>query len=45
MHHPIGGDERRAIRRWLRARDSRLPWLFVTERDGQFTRQGIYYLV
>jgi type 1 fimbriae regulatory protein FimB/type 1 fimbriae regulatory protein FimE len=22
-----------------------LPWLFVTERDGQFTRQGVYYLV
>jgi len=44
-HHPIEGDELRAIRRWLRVRDSHLPWLFVTERDGQFTRQGIYYLV
>jgi len=44
-HHPIDGDEPRAIRRWLRERNSRLPWLFVTERDGQFTRQGIYYLV
>ena len=33
-HHPIEGDELRAIRRWLRVRDSRLPWLFVTERGG-----------
>ncbi len=44
-HHPIDGDELRAIRRYLRIRASRLPWLFVTERGGQFTRQGIYYLV
>ena len=44
-HHPIAGDELRAVRRYLRIRDSRLPWLFVTERGGPFTRQGIYYLV
>ncbi len=44
-HHPIDGDELRAMRRYLRTRDSQLPWLFVTERRGQFTRQGIYYLV
>ena len=44
-HHPIDGDELRAIRRYLRTRDSRLPWLFITERDNQFTRQGVYYLV
>jgi integrase len=44
-HHPIDGDELQAIRRYLRIRDSRLPWLFVTEREGQFTRQGVYYLV
>jgi integrase len=44
-HHPIEGDELRAIRRWLRLRASHLPWLFVTERGEQFTRQGIYYLV
>jgi type 1 fimbriae regulatory protein FimB len=29
----------------VRVRDSHLRWLFVTERNGQFTRQGIYYLV
>jgi type 1 fimbriae regulatory protein FimB len=44
-HHPIAGDELRAIRRYLRIRDSRLPWLFLTERGGPFTRQGIYYMV
>jgi type 1 fimbriae regulatory protein FimB len=43
-HHPIDGEEVQAIRRFLRVRDSRLPWLFVTERGGQFTRQGIHLL-
>ena len=43
-HHPIDGDELRAIRRYLQTRDSRLPWLFITERNDQFTRQGVYYL-
>jgi site-specific recombinase XerD len=43
-HHPLEGDELRAIRHYLRIRDSRLPWLFITERGGQFTRQGVYYL-
>ena len=33
-HRPIDGEELRAIRRYLRIRDSRLPWLFVTERGG-----------
>ncbi len=44
-HHPIDGDELRAIRGYRRTRDSRLPWLFITERGDQFTRQGVYYLV
>ncbi|WP_295452908.1 tyrosine-type recombinase/integrase [uncultured Thiodictyon sp.] len=44
-HHPLDGEELRAIRRYLRIRDSRLPWLFVSERGGPFTRQGVYYLV
>jgi site-specific recombinase XerD len=44
-HHRIDGEELRAIRGYLRIRDSRLPWLFVTERRGQFTRQGVYCLV
>lgn len=44
-HHPLDGDELRAVRRYLRLRNSRLPWLFLTERVGPFTRQGVYYLV
>jgi site-specific recombinase XerD len=44
-HHPLDGEELRAIRRYVRIRDSRLPWLFVSERGGPFTRQGVYYLV
>ncbi len=44
-HHPINGDELRAIRRYLRIRNSHLPWLFITERGEPFTRQGGYYLV
>jgi len=43
-HHPLEGDELRSIRHYLRIRNSRLPWLFVTERGAPFTRQGVYYL-
>ncbi len=42
---PISGDELRAIKRYLAIRKSKLPWLFVTERGEQFTRQGIAYIV
>ena len=42
---PITGDELRAIKRYLAIRKSSLPWLFVTERGEQFTRQGIAYIV
>ena len=45
VERSINGAELQVMRRYLRSRDSRLPWLFVTERGGQFTRQGIYYLV
>jgi integrase len=45
--HPIDGDELRAIRAWLRAREKskfvHLPHLFVGER-GPFTRQAVNYL-
>jgi type 1 fimbriae regulatory protein FimB/type 1 fimbriae regulatory protein FimE len=44
-HHPIDAEELRSILRYLRIRDSQLPWLFITERGGPFTRQGVYYLV
>jgi type 1 fimbriae regulatory protein FimB len=42
---PISGDELRAIKRYVAFRKSSLPWLFVTERGEQFTRQGIAYVV
>ena len=42
---PITGDELRAIKRYLAIRKSSLPWLFVTERGEQFTRQGIAYII
>ena len=42
---PITGDELRAIKRYLAIRKSSLPWLFVSERGEQFTRQGIAYII
>jgi type 1 fimbriae regulatory protein FimB len=47
-HHPIEGDERRALRAWLRERgrrsDAASPYLFLGER-GPMTRQAVNYLV
>ena len=47
-HHPVEGDELRALRAWLRVRDLRsdagFPYLFMSER-GPMTRQAINYLV
>jgi site-specific recombinase XerD len=45
VEQPIAGDELRAIKRYLASRGDNLPWLFVTERGTQFTRQGINYLI
>ena len=42
---PITGDELRAIKRYVAVRKSSLPWLFVSERGEQFTRQGIAYII
>jgi len=39
--HPIAGDELRLLRRYLRVRDSALPWLFISERDTPFARSSI----
>lgn len=43
--HPIAGDELRAIKRYLATRKDSLPWLFVSERGGQMTRQAVAYVV
>ena len=45
VEHPIHGDELRAIRRWLAVREDHLPWLFVSERRHQMTRQAVNYLL
>ena len=42
---PITGHELRAIKRYLAVRKSNQPWLFITERDQQFTCQGIAYII
>src|SRR5258705_5894378 len=44
-HHPIAGDELRAIKRYLATREDKLPWLFTSERETQLTRQAINYIV
>jgi site-specific recombinase XerD len=45
VEHPITGDELRAIKRYLATRGDKLPWLFVSERGTQLTRQAVNYLV
>ncbi len=38
---PITGDELRAIRRYLKERESELPWLFISERRQQLSRKAL----
>ena len=45
VEHPIPGDELRAIKRYLKERDSRLPWLFLSERGQPMTRQTVSYMI
>ena len=45
VEHPIAGDELRAIKRYLATREDNLPWLFVSERQAQLTRQAVNYTV
>ncbi len=45
VEHPIAGDELRAIKRSLATREDNLPWLFVSERQAQLTRQAVNYVV
>lgn len=42
---PLEGDELRAIKRYLGARDDKLPWLFVSERGQPMTCQAVNYLI
>lgn len=43
--HRIGGEELRAIKRYLAGRDDKLPWLFVSERGAPLTRHAVNYLI
>ena len=45
VEHPVPGDELHAIKRYLRKRKSKLPWLFLSERGQPLTRQAVSYLV
>jgi type 1 fimbriae regulatory protein FimB len=45
VEHPIVGDELRVIKRYLATREDNLPWLFVSERQAQLTRQAVNYIV
>jgi type 1 fimbriae regulatory protein FimB len=45
VEHPIGGDELRAIKRYLASRTDALPWLFISERGQPLTRQSVNYLL
>src|SRR5215510_8944291 len=45
VEHPIAGDELRAIKRYLATRKDNLPWLFVSERQAQLTRQAVTFAV
>lgn len=45
VEQPIAGDELRAVKRYLTSRGDHLPWLFVSERGAQLTRQAVNYLL
>ncbi len=43
---PLEADELRSLKRYLKEKyRPALPWVFLTERGEQFTRQGVAYLV
>ena len=41
VEQPIAGDELRALKRYLATRKDKLPWLFISERQTQLTRQAV----
>jgi type 1 fimbriae regulatory protein FimB len=45
VEQPIAGDELRALKRYLATREDNLPWLFLSERQAQLTRQAVNYIV
>ena len=45
VEQPVPGDELRAIIRDLATRTDNLPWLFLSERQAQLTRQAVNCVV
>ena len=45
VEQPIPGDELRTLKQYLRQRDSKPPWLFLSERGQPLTRQSVNYVV
>jgi len=45
VEQPMAGDELRAIKRYLATRKDNLPWLFISERQAQLTRQAVNYII
>lgn len=45
VEQPMAGDELRLLKRYLNIRKSLLPWLFLSERKQQMTRQNINYVL
>jgi type 1 fimbriae regulatory protein FimB len=45
VEQPLAGDELRAVKRYLATRNDELPWLFVSERGAQMTRQAVNHLL
>jgi len=45
VEQPMAGDELRAIKRYLKNRNSALPWLFLSERKQPMTRQSVNYII
>jgi integrase len=44
-YHPIGGDELRLLRRYLRTRRDDLPWLFISERMQPLSDRSVRVIV
>ena len=45
VEQPVAGDELRAIKRYLKLRTDKLPWLFISERGQPLTRQSVNYII
>src|SRR5262245_46422038 len=45
VEQSVPGNELRAIKRCLATREDNLPWLFLSERQAQLTRQAVNYIV